>query len=196
MWKPEIVERALFRWPRWRKSIIMQWSQRLDYPTEAHVDDLKIPASKELQKLGLSLVSPLLGLYWICCVASDYNMDFESTFKKITVPPWLPLPPNPTVFEHYPELEPGSRMYPPFVSTSKDRPFYLHNYEFPQHVDRIEEASFWIFIEDDHELVPILNIMKGRPKKSHNPLGAIPDYSDRLAVACAVLKENKFMTYV
>jgi hypothetical protein len=189
MWQPAVVERALFKWPKWRRSIIMQWIRLPDGQPKLHINDLKMASGQELRKLGLSSVSPLFDLYWICCVASDYNMDYESTFKNIIVPPELPLPPNPMAYEHYPELGPGSRMYPPMVSTSKDRPFYLHNFEFALHVDRIDETSCWIFIEDDHELVLTLNKMRGRPRKSH-AAGAIPLYSDRLAVACAVLKNS------
>lgn len=165
-----------------------------DDPSVLLLDELKITAKHEMQNLGLSFASPLLELYWICCVASDYNLDYKSTFEKIAVPPGLPLPSDPRVYLHYPKLKSGSRMYPPAVSTSKDIPFYLNKLEFPFHIDKIDEASFWIFIEDEHEFAAILNKMKGRPPKGSKP-GAIPVHSDRLAVACASLKKSD-STYV
>lgn len=194
MWKPTTVERVLFRWPRWRRSIVMQWTHLLTNPLVPDATYLKTEARDEVFKLGMLSPSPVLEFYWMCCVTSDINIDYKATFKKIVVPPWLSSPSNPLVFAESYTLNPGARMYPPTVFTSVDIPYYLNSVEFPLHIENVTERCFRLFFKDDHEFAVMLKERKGRPIEAHKP-GKPPVYSDRLAVASAVLK-NSGSTYV
>jgi hypothetical protein len=47
-----------------------------------------------------------------------------------------------------------------------------------------------MILPSDHELFPILQEMIGRPRK-RSKHGRLPEYPDRLAVRCALLKEKE-----
>lgn len=200
MWQSKTVERALFQWHKWRWSIISRWSKP-DY-------DLKLLSHTELYKEVNNELqifefpsSVFLGLYWICCVTSDYNLDYVSSFDNIIVPKWLPIPDNlkPSIFVHaFKEIpyaiaiKPGDRLYPPCIISENDIDFAKSQvYEGWLFGDAYypEKNQDAIILPEKHELKLTLSQVKGRPKVK-GKVGAPPYYSDRLAVKCAVLKHS------
>lgn len=188
------MERALFRWQKWRRSIISQWVEPYKKLEEMPPDQLKLEARQELQKLNLP-VTILLELYWICSVTSDYNLDYPSSFDRIVIPDWLSLPPKPSPFVHFPKLKLGARIYPPHVMGEKDKEFFMYQHGLEAiDISYPSEDIFWIFLTAEHEFFYVLKQLKGHPKRCGKP-GRVPSYSDRLAVQCTVLKDSG-STYV
>lgn len=180
------MERALFRWQKWRRSIISPWVEPYKKLEEMPPDQLKLEARQELQKLNLP-VTMLLELYWICSVTSDYNLDYPSSFDRIVIPDWLSLPPKPSRFVHFPKLKLGTRIYPPHVMGEKDKEFFMYQHGLETiDISYPSEDIFWIFLTPEHEFFYVLKQLKGHPKRCGKP-GRVPSYSDRLAVRCAAL---------
>ncbi len=160
------------------------------------MEQLKLEARTELHKLDFP-DSLWLELYWICCVESDYSFDYETTFENIAVPNWLPLPFDSQVSL---KIAPGIRMYPPAIYHEGDMDFLASHFGSWILIDDIIGRPdvlgwFGIFLSSIHELLALLKKSKGRPKKS-GKIGRRPEYSDRLAVQCAALKDEPEMTYV
>ncbi len=187
MWQPQMVERALFKWHKWRNSIInnwVEWKDKLDEP----ISILKLAADQELKGIGLPALS-ILEIYWISCLTSNYNIDYPITYGKIVVPAGLPI-------RGY-EIIPGTRVYPPPVINDKDLKFESRQFGFS--IDTLialysESYSFKMLLQSDHELLDVLKRIRGRPgiRGKHGPL---PRYHDRLAVQCAAFKDTG-MSYI
>ena len=193
MWKHKTVERALFLWQKWLQSIIVQWMNPQDDIKKLVLDQLKVKARQELQKLGFP-VCLWLELYWICCIASDYHLEHQSSFENIVVPPWLPLPFDPALSWY--RIESGTRIYPPDILDEGDIKFIEQHYGVRLlGGDNFFEQEPRIFLPSRHEFYQTLNKLKGRPRISGKP-GRPPHYSDRLAVCCATLKDQRSMSYV
>lgn len=169
MWQPKQVERALFRWRKWRCSLIHQWVSETELH-ELSLDDLRLRVKGELQKLGLE--GPNMALYWICSVVSDCNLDYEMSFEKIIIPPWMVSLVGDSRLE--------ARVYPSFlIMSERDRDFL---------------SPMCMILPPDHELYPVIETLRGRPRKLQK-LGGLPKYPDRIAVRCAALKQSG-KTYV
>jgi len=187
MWQPNMVERALFKWNKWRNSIIKNWIERKhgsDEPTNL----LELGVGEELNEIKLP-ASSILEIYWICCITSNYNLDYPITYSKIVTPIGLQARGN--------EMKPGTRVYPPPVINAKDLKFESRQFGFS--VDTLialysESYSFKMLLQSDHELLDILNRIKGRPR-TRGKRGPVPHYPDRLAVQCAAFKDTG-MSYV
>ena len=192
MWTHEVVERALFCWSKWRYSFIEQWS---DLGAELEYFDLgrlKLTAKTALDKLNFPS-SPWLQLYWICCVVSDYNFDYEESFNNIVIPNWLPLPFDSSASLN---IKPGIRMLPPAIYTEADLE-KLGHWILILDMEELAKTMNWIglILPPTHELYHFLGKQRGRPKKP-SKIGKRPHYSDRLAVKCAILRDVCRMTYV
>lgn len=128
MWNPEKVERALFRWQKWRQSIVTQWIN-LEVEIESlTLGQLKAKARRELRKLSFP-ANLWLELYWICCITSDYNLDHLSSFDNIVIPTWLRLPFDPSL--RWYKIELGTRMYPPWIWNEGDVEFEVRRHGNP-----------------------------------------------------------------
>jgi hypothetical protein len=187
MWQSQMVERALFKWNKWRNSIIsnwVQWKDGLDEQTSI----LKPVAGQELKKIGLPALL-ILEVYWICCLTSNYNFDYPVTYEKIIVPS------GPYVKGS--DLKPGTRVYPPPVIVDKDLTFESRKFGFSRDTLKAlysEPYGFKVLLQSDHELFDILIKMKGRPV-IRGKGGPVPRYDDRLAVRCASMK-RRGMSYI
>ena len=188
----ESVERALFNWSKWQHSLIKQWS---NFVAEFETFDLELLTL--IAKTSLDMLSfpnsIWLQLYWICCVASDYSLDYEDSFSNIVVPNWLPLP-----FDSSASLsiKPGDRMLPPAIYTKaelKQRWPWLLVLD----PETLAKAMNWtgLVLSPTNGLFSFLEKQRGRPKKP-SKIGKRRRYSDRLSVKCATLKEEHGMTYV
>jgi hypothetical protein len=188
MWQSLTVERALFRWQKWRNSIIDYWVKHSNElngsfsPAESEV-------CQELMELGLPDLD-ILEIYWICCVFSDFNLDYPVTFEKIITPEGLQI--------HGHEIKPGNRAYPPCVIDEGDLKFEARQYGL--RVDTLKDLysashSYNMLLQSSHELLHVLSRIRGRPKR-HGRHGRLPKYYDRLALQCAVLKDLYEMSYV
>jgi hypothetical protein len=182
MWQPEQVERALFRWSKWRCSLIHQWASETDLH-KLSLNDVRSRARAELQKLGFE--GPMMAVYWICSVASECNLDYEASFTKILIPSWFPLRFDRRLLRWY-SLKPGVRVYPPRLLTKKDMDRLRRQSGLDAGV-YISTGTTRMLLPPDHEFYSIIGAMKGRPRKRSKP-GRPPSYPDRLAVKCAVLK--------
>lgn len=190
MWQPKSVERALFRWHKWRHSLVSQWIAAANELRGLSLEELKLTARGALQKLGLE--GPVMSLYWICVVASDCNLEYDTSYGKIVIPSWLPkrfdkrLP--------APRMRPGVRVYPPILMTEKDMDLLRHQSKLGPEV-YIPTGIERMLLPQEHELYSIIKGMRGRPRKINKP-GKLPKYPDRLAVRCTALKYKDKMTYV
>lgn len=137
---------------------------------ELSLDDLRLRAKDELQKLGLE--GPMMALYWICSVVSDCNLDYETSFRKIIIPPWM--------VSLIGDTRPGVRVYPSWLITSERERDFL--------------GPVCMILPPDHELYSVIEVLRGRPRKRRK-LGRLPKYPDCLAVKCTVLKDSG-KTYV
>lgn len=194
MWNSKAVERALLRWQKWRQSVISQWVELDDELSQLSLDRLKLKARQELRKLDFPS-SLWLELYWICCVASDYNFDYEGSFEDIVVPNWLPLP-----FATSLNIEPGLRMYAPAIYSEGDIEYlasHSGSWILLADIEHHPEVMGWcgMFISCHHEFYSFLSKSKGRPKRS-SKIGRRPCYSDRRAVMCATLQDRYGVWYV
>ena len=188
MWNLEKVERALFTWRKWRKSIIGEWM----HPT-ARLDKLRLSQIREIAAKGMSKMelpkSVLLEMYWLCCVLSDYSMDNWTTFDRIVVPEWL-LSLYDSILNY--DFRPGGRMHPPFIIGEGDLAV-RHRQIFGTYTGKPDydlipgEKEDRIFLHSKHEFYPFLNEFKGRTRR-RKPPGRYPTHSDRMAVICYRLK--------
>ncbi len=196
------VEQALFRWGKWRQSIIALWIEWAKCPDKLNESTflrrLKVKSRPELAKLCFPDNSRL-ELYWICCITSDYYLDYPTTFKGIRIPPWLP-----PQFGSYPQIEQRVRIYPPPIFHEGHERQAFKRYGTiglsMLNADRrgmrlfgIKEED-WpsVFLPSHHELHKVLNELKGAPK-TFGKRGRPPDNSDRLAVMCAAWKDRQHM---
>ena len=206
MWQPKTVERALFKWQKWRMSIISYWAESPQKTGAFLPEQLECRARWGLEDLGFPS-SLLLRVYWLSCVDSDYNFDYPISIENIRMPDLLVIPSDlkPTQRFHnihkikpLPKLKPRLRIYPPMVITEKDIEFYISQWGYEAWFFKSllypQENDDAIFLPPKHEFYSLLNRARGRPRGSIKS-GRIPLYSDRLAVACAVLKESG-STYV
>lgn len=198
MWKPKIVERALFRWGKWRQSLITEWGKTTNTLDKLSAEEQTSIINTAVQKLGLP-DSKFLKIYWVCCVASDYNLDYPNTYDKIVFPKWLPLPRSKLPKWYLlkvpfgEKLKPGLRIYPPPVIGEKDIDFFVYQdgYSEAKYFRKLyypKEDDYYVYLPAEHELYSVLNKFKGRPRLKIS-VGKIPLYSDRLAIKCAVLKD-------
>jgi hypothetical protein len=190
MWQSKNVEKALFRWKRWRQSIICQWVSLTDELEESHVTQLKLQARQELANLGFP-TSILFELYWVCCTASDYNFQDETSFERIRVPAWLPFPFDEAIQFH--KIEPGMRIFPPNILDELDIRFIAQKWGLPTF--NIYANEHRIFLTSSHELHDILQQLRGRPRRPVRPPDRPRRYSDRLAVRCATLRDELGKSY-
>ena len=190
MWQPNSVERALFRWHEWRYSLVSQWIAAAKELRGLSLEELKLTARVALHKL--SLEKPLMSLYWICTVASDCNLEYDTTYERIVIPSWLPKRFDKRLAAS--RLRPGVRVYTPILMTEKDMELLRRKSKLSPEV-YISTGIEKMFLPQDHELCSKIKGMRGRPKKITKP-GKLPKYPDRLAVRCTVLKYKDKMTYV
>jgi hypothetical protein len=183
MWQPNTVERVLFRWKKWRDSIIRNWAGE-----EYDEDWPKKAVGQELKELGFPASFPL-EIYWISCLTSDYNLDYPNTYARIVTPSGL----KKGGFE----VNPGIKIYPPQVIREKDVEFESSQYGIPRDaLIRLysHASSDRLLLKSDHEFLSVLKDLRGRPG-IRGKQGPIPHYHDRLAVQCAALKDSG-MSYV
>ncbi len=185
MWQSETVERALFKWPKWRQSIISQWAAEPESHLNALQYQLQAIAAQELGRLGFPSC-PSLENYWICCITSDYNLEYPTSFKNIVAPSWIS-----TSQIHGYKIQGGFRGLPPCVldedAIQVERrcyPWLTQKQLFPNQM----------FLPQEHLFYTVLRQVKGRPP-STGKIGKHPVLSDRLAVRCAALKDSG-RTYV
>ncbi|MBA7631414.1 hypothetical protein ES703_38945 [subsurface metagenome] len=196
MWQSRNVERALFSWPKWRQSIVAQWTNLSSNLEKLDVGQLRRLVSGELNTLSFPS-SLWLEIYWICCVTCDYNQDNPTTFENMAIPDWLPALYNPLLW-HY-KIESGMRPLLPPIQNEKDIAFQVKQIFGPNFTDITRfypgEQAWAMFLPSGHELYEILSKFKGRPKISKGH-GKASSLSDRLAVRCATLKDDCRKTYV
>ena len=197
MWQSKTVERALFRWDKWRQSLVKVWARCDPGSNELASARLQELASTVVKGFGLP-DSAILELYWACCVTSRCNIDYEASFDRIVISEAVELPFDPSISGLRIEL--GMRACPPLLISEKDVVFhcqqygldfrsYLHHYKFSP-----ARGNDLVFLDKDHELYPIISELKGRPSKRHQ-VGRVPNHGDHLAVRCAALKQLH-LTYV
>lgn len=182
MWKPETVERALFRWRRWRQTIVNQW---VNSDLES-LSDLKSRAEDQLLLLNFP-ESLWLELYWISVVAADFCFNDESSFDRIVVPAGLCVDQRLASYD----LPPGTRVYPPRIWSEKDIDFASRQLGWPKTMLYSKPLDMYVYLPSDHELYSVLSKLKGRPKKNLGKRGRRPLFSDRLAVRCASKRPDR-----
>jgi len=158
------------------------------------LDLLKVKARRELEKLDFP-ANLWLELYWICCGASDYNLDCQTSFHNIVIPTWLPLPFDPSL--QYYKIILKTHCYPPPIYNERDIEFEVRRHGNPglrELYRKTWEHEPRIFLPCRHELYHFLNKLKGSPKILGKP-GRHARYPDRLIVKCAVWKDRHGMTY-
>jgi len=197
MWQSKTVERALFKWNKWRQSLVRVWASYDPGSNELASARLKELANTVVKGFGLPN-SAILELYWACCVTSRCNIDYEASFDRIVISEAVELPFDPSISDLLVEL--GIRACPPLLISEKDVVFHcrqygldfrpsLHHYKFsPARGDDL------VFLDKDHELYPIISKLRGRPSK-RKKVGRLPNHSDHLAIRCAALKQSG-LTYV
>ncbi len=193
MWNNLSVEKALFAWLPWRRSIINTWCSMPKGFNGYALDDFRKWAAIELKELKMP-ESYLLEFYWICCVTSDYNIGFSATYEKIEVTPWI-LKKYDAIMRFAPINYPiGKRWVPPEIWTKKDWERLLdnlgidHNYKMFLEARKNPTRGF-ILLPENHAFREVLKGFKGRPAASRKR-GRPPKYSDRIAVKCAMLADK------
>jgi hypothetical protein len=187
MWQPNMVERGLFKWNKWRNSIIRNWVECQHEPAKL-ARLLTLGVERELNEIGLPALS-VLELYWMSCLTSDFNLDYPATYAKIVTPVGVQIGGH--------EIDPGIRVYPPPVINEKDLTYESRQFGFSKAALKAlysDTSSYKMLLQSSHELLDVLNRMRGRPTIS-GKRGPIPDYSDRLTIQCAALKNTR-MSYV
>ncbi len=196
MWDSKNVERALFSWWRWQHSIINQWVIGDHGPVEGTYEEFRDRVQRELSVMELP-VSNWLEIYWICCVCSNYTITDRISYKNILMHDWL-MKLAGVYLKSY-KIETGTRVYPPEVWNERDIDIYALRYFGKNLTDKSilypNEGDLRIFLPTGHEFYEVLRKFKGRPKES-GTRGRRSQYSDRLSVQCAVLKDKNGMTYV
>ena len=196
MWKFEKVERALFTWPVWRKSVIHEWANPTGGLDKLPLSQLRGIVGTATCKMGFPK-SILLEIYWFCCVLDDYSIDNWTTFDGIRVPAWLLSVYEPILSY---DIKPNTRMYPPNIIDEGDLAV-LHKQLFGTYTGKPDyrltpgEKSDQVFLASEHEFHQFLKQFKGRTRKKVKRCGRRPEYSDRMAVTCYRLKQ-KGSTYV
>jgi hypothetical protein len=225
MWTQKNVERALFRWDKWKKSIVNEWYLGTDLAS-LDIRRLRTRSRQALRTLGLTglggRIHIFLEIYWICCVVSDYVFEDPSTYTSIRIPDWLAT-------KYSKLVNPSDRILPPQVDTidTMTRLQSTNNLEFLHHggvsrfvpahlkkasqnrrrIEKIDDepdtvnyfethVNYSIMIFRDDELYGILTASKGKPAKLYRTRKKTYHYPDRLAVTCSSLKDIKNMTYV
>lgn len=182
MWQCRKVERALFRWARWRQTIIKQW---MDSEVKS-LSDLKSEAKAQLQLLNFP-ESLQLELYWFSAVAADICFNDEASFEKIVIPAGLCLDQRLSWYE----LRPGTRVCPPEIWSEKDIDFWCRQHGLRKTLMCSTPQDPCILLPSGHELYSVLMKLKGRPKRNLSRRGRGTKYSDRLAVKCACKYPHK-----
>jgi hypothetical protein len=188
MWQRKRVERALFRWNKWRGSLIDQWVNFPNDLSNPSLDELRQQSKKALDRLALP-PSWLLELYWICCVVSDYNLDYEESYDRIIVPGWFVIP--------FPELQhfafkiAATRWYPPRLLRDEDIRLEArrHGLAIETLFSTYRHDAYSLLLPTHHEFWQIISKLRGRPAKVKTR-GRLPQYPDRLAVKCAMLHDS------
>lgn len=203
----EKVERALFAWPKWRSSLIHYWMSETEWPKSSlevlSLENLRATASAALQELGLESQGNVMARYWICAVASDCNLEYESSFENIIIPLWFPkrfdyrllrygLGPFGTrrrLFSHawlkaHVQMQ-DNRVYPPMLVTERDMELLRRQSHLGPAV-YIPTGITRMLLPAGHELYSVIEGLNRR-RREQNKIGRPPDYSDRLAVQCAML---------
>jgi hypothetical protein len=213
MWTSKQVERGLFGWNDWKQSIVYQWAD-IDVELETYsLGQLRHLAIDKLRVLGLE---PTLQfqIYWLSCVASDYCLNDPKSFEHICIPYWLhsrfmvamdlaSLPPennNILPFEINSRVLPPEANIEPTVMPQR----YFEEVQrdlFPiSFADNDKEAIRWwekgncFSLNTKHELYTILKGHKGRPREKRLKQGTPAQFSDKIAIKCAVLRYNHQMT--
>jgi len=187
MWQPNMVERGLFKWNKWRNSIIRNWVE-CQHEQEKLASLLTLGVEQELNEIGLPALS-VLELYWMSCLTSDFNLDYPDTYAKIVTPVGVQIRGR--------EIDPGIKVYPPLVISDKDLTFESRQFGFSTDELRSlysDSSSYKMLLQSDHELFDVLKRMRGRPG-TRGKRGPVPHYSDRVAIQCAALKDDG-MSYV
>ncbi len=196
------VEQVLFRWGKWRQSIVALWIEWAKCPDKlsesTFLSRLKTKSRPELAKLCFP-DNLRLELYWICCITSDYTFDFPKTFTNILIPDWLPA-----LFSAQLQVNAGLRIYPPPIFHEGHERQAFKRYGTiglsMLNMDRCGMMSLgikeddWcsVFLPSHHELHKVLNELKGAPK-TLGKRGRPPLNWDRLAVMCAAWKDRQHM---
>lgn len=198
MWQSKTVERALFKWNKWRQSLVRVWASYDPGSNELASSRLNILTHQAVKEFNLP-DSAFLELYWACCVVSNCNMDYEASFDRIVISEALELPFDPSISDL--RIEVGMRAYPPVMINEKDVEFfcYQHGLDSKSRLDRYrcspDRGDGQLFVDKDRELYPIISKLRGRPSK-RKKVGRLPNHSDHLAIRCAVLKDSgeKYVT--
>lgn len=198
MWSHRKVEQALFRWSKWRQSIILQWMNLQIDLEKMTPGEVRLMAREELAKLRLP-ESLWLELYWISSIDSAYNLNEERSFKNIIIPRWFP----PCELDSLYGLSPGSRMHAPVLMNEKDVELLSCKLGVPEYLICVnlqsvprKQYSREVFLPSTHELYSVIGTLRGRPKKKSGKRGRPSQLSDRLAVQCAAMKDQLGFTYV
>jgi hypothetical protein len=213
MWASKQVERALFRWDDWKQSIVRQWAD-IDVELETYsLGQLRNLAIDRLRVLGLE---PTLQfqIYWLSCVASDYCFNDSQSYKRICIPAWLhsrfrvvmdlasmppenndilPLKINSRVLPPEANIEPKVMPQRYFEEVKRDI-FPISFADNDKDVVRWWEEGSCFSLNSKHELYAILKRHKGRPREKRVKQGTPAQFSDRIAIKCAVLRYNNQMT--
>lgn len=182
MWQSSTVERALFKWNKWRSSILVGWVEWDDKVTEKeNIDELEV--DKALFEMKLPDLE-LLRVYWIACLKSKYNFNYPKSFCNIMI----------KAGQHFGDFEinQGSRIYPPQVVTKGDLEFEARKRGLDfETLKQLCSGSYSpnLLLPSEHDLLILLGKMKGRPT-THIKRGPLPWYPDRLAVRCASLRKS------
>lgn len=189
MWHFEKVERALFTWPVWRKSVIHAWVNPIYRLKDSRLRRIREIAGTVMSEMKFPK-SVLLEMYWYCCILSDYSMNSWTTFDGIRVPRWL-LSVYEPILDY--DIKPGDRMFPPFIIDEGDLAVQ-HKKMFGTYTSKPDyrliqgEKSDQVFLSSEHELYRFLNKFKGRTRRKVKPRGRPPKHSDRMAVISYELK--------
>jgi hypothetical protein len=196
MWSHEKVERALFSWWKWRQSIMQQWIIVDEELIGLTHNKLREKIQQELTGMGFP-ISLWLEVYWVCCVISDHNLDDWSTYDNIVIPAWLLSFDYP--YRELDHIEAEMRCYPPEILNERDLDHFARQYMGGVLPDRSilypRERHFRIFLPSQHEFYNVLGMFKGRPRTTKKR-GKPSKYSDRLAIRCAVMRDEYRMKYV
>ena len=199
MWNSLTVEKGLFVWLPWRRSIINAWCCLPKELESYTLDDFRKWANGGLNELRIPN-NYLLEFYWICCVTSDYNMNFPSSFKHIEVTPWI-FEKYRQILGHAPIDYPKcKRWIPPEIWTKRDWELTLeklgifHDHNIYSKA-RIDPKTSYILLPENHVFRNVLEGFRGRPAPSRKR-GRPPKYSDRVAVKCAFLADYSGRYYV
>ncbi len=197
MWRPSKVERALFAWRMWRRSVVGQWRESNVELEDQPLESLRQGVDHELAKLGFPR-SAFLEVYWICCVMSDYRLDAPATYDRIVMPAWVPARYRPFI-GYTIEVKRGFRPTPPILENEADVLRLAIEYQGERDADPTlwmpKEHENRMFLPPHHELWGILRKHRGRTR-TRRVRGRPSTRSDRLAVTSAMMKDGDGESYV